>query len=133
MVHRWDKLAVLANTEPKKFITQAPSEFYIKETLEEKSHKIAAFLLLSHRVDSMKIIEVLGPDKPLNNMIREEFVKLFNLKNKSMIVALRYFCINFLLLAESQVIARIIECFTNFYHSQNPVLIHGFFTKGIIR
>ena len=85
------------------------------------------FLTLSHRVDSTKIVDIHGPDKPLNNMIREEFVKLFDLKNKSIVVALRYFCINFLLLAESQVVARFLESFSLHYFAQNPVILYDIY------
>lgn len=105
-------------------MNQATNEVYVKESLEERSQKIATFLLLSDRVDSKKIAEILGPDKPLNNMIREDFPKLLNLKGKSLVISMRYYFINFLMTGEAQVIARILEGLTNHYERENPVFFY---------
>lgn len=50
------------------------------------------------------------------------FVDLFDFKGKRLDVAVRLFCDKFPLLAEAQVVARILDQFAVHYQEQNPTI-----------
>ena len=95
------------------------SEYYVEENIDQKSNKFATFLFLSQHIDPKKIVELLGTNKPLNQLLLKKYMHNLNFNGKNLVSALRLFCINFLLYGEAQVIERIINEFCNEYFEEN--------------
>ena len=95
------------------------SEYYLEENIDQKSTKFATFLFLSQHIDAKKLVELLGANQPLNQLILKKYMHNFDFSNKNLVSALRLFCNNFLLFGEAQVIERIINEFCNEYFEEN--------------
>ena len=94
-------------------------EYSAEETLEKKAEKIAYFLHLSHHIQSGKIIEILGPDKPLNKEILKQYIGALDFSRLELLKALRLLFINFLMFGEAQVVERVLAEFCRQYYESN--------------
>jgi len=116
---KWEEYAILANENPKEFIKKISDEYIDEESLEKKAEKIAYFLHLSHHIQSGKIIEILGLDKPLNREILKQYIGALDFRNLDVLKAMRLMFINFLMFGEAQVVERVLGEFCKQYYNAN--------------
>ena len=116
---KWEGYAILANENPKEFLKKLNEEYSSEETLEKKAEKIAYFLHLSHHIQSGKIIEILGPDKPLNRELLKQYIGALDFSNLEPLKAMRLLFINFLMFGEAQVVERVLAEFCKQYYEAN--------------
>jgi hypothetical protein len=81
---------------------------------------IAKFLHTADDLNSSKLGDFLGENKPFNIGVLQAFADYFDFSNMEFDNALREFLLPFRLPGEAQKIDRIMECFAQRYHVNNP-------------
>lgn len=85
---------------------------------------IAKFLHTTEDLNTSKLGEFLGTNKPFNSGVLQAFVDYIDFSKLEFDNALREFLSRFRLPGEAQQIDRIMECFAQRYHANNPGIFH---------
>eukprot|EP00026_Physarum_polycephalum_P003877 Phypoly_transcript_03893.p1 GENE.Phypoly_transcript_03893~~Phypoly_transcript_03893.p1 ORF type:complete len:616 (+),score=105.38 Phypoly_transcript_03893:124-1971(+) len=85
---------------------------------------VAKFLHTAEDINTSKLGEYLGANKPFNAGVLQAFVDYIDFSKLEFDNALREFLSRFRLPGEAQQIDRIMECFAQRYHANNPGIFH---------
>lgn len=85
---------------------------------------VAKFLHTTEDLNTSKLGEYLGANKPFNSGVLQAFVDYIDFSKLEFDNALREFLSRFRLPGEAQQIDRIMECFAQRYHANNPGIFH---------
>ena len=90
--------------------------------LRRSASEVASFLRRRDGLHKKAIGAYLAEPGEFSGEVRTAFMKLFDFSDLTSLVALRSLLHTFLLQGEQQQIFRVLECFANEYHRQNPEL-----------
>lgn len=128
---KWEDNENLFNESPKKFLKQYAQEYFLDLSEDEKAENFAIFLRVSQRIQTKKMIEILGSPDKLNMLILKKYIETFNFENIDLLFAIRVLFSNFLMFGEAQMIERVLEEFVKHYQKSNTVKKFIFIFKKI--
>jgi cytohesin len=91
-----------------------------KRVIQGLPSEMAEFIQKNSKISKRRVGEYIGNYEPFNQLVCEELFSRYDLKNKTLDMALRLLLLQFRLPGEAQQIDRILEKFSTHFHLQNP-------------
>jgi hypothetical protein len=104
------------NLKPK----SAREYLIVKKVIQGLPSEMAEFIQKNNKLSKRRVGEYIGNYEEYNQQVCEELFSRYDLKNKTLDMALRLLLLQFRLPGEAQQIDRILEKFATHFHQQNP-------------